>query len=188
MRTHRRRLASAEVEFWGPRLVAYTFLRSGEIRSAEWGDVEWEARRLPIPGASDDERARAHRAGRRSGRGLAGRGPSPDGRRHAHPAVVPGQGPAPVLEHHQRGAAADGTGAGRDDDARLPDDRVHDPDRERVEPRLDRTASASNGTGTFLFSPAQRTSEVTYGTAASVAASDRSYFSYDAFPRAYWIA
>jgi integrase len=33
----------------GLLLAAYTFLRSGEIRSAKWSDVDWEAARLTIP-------------------------------------------------------------------------------------------------------------------------------------------
>ena len=33
----------------GLLLAAYTFLRSGEIRSAEWGDVCWKTARLTIP-------------------------------------------------------------------------------------------------------------------------------------------
>jgi integrase len=41
----------------GLLLVAYTFLRSGEIRSAKWSDVDWEAARLTIPA----ERMKMHR-------------------------------------------------------------------------------------------------------------------------------
>jgi integrase len=33
----------------GLLLAAYTFLRSGEIRHAEWRDIDWEAARLTIP-------------------------------------------------------------------------------------------------------------------------------------------
>jgi len=33
----------------GLLLTAYTFLRSGEIRHAEWRDVDWDAARLTIP-------------------------------------------------------------------------------------------------------------------------------------------
>lgn len=41
----------------GLLLAAYTFLRSGEIRSAKWSDIDWEAARLTIPA----ERMKMHR-------------------------------------------------------------------------------------------------------------------------------
>lgn len=33
----------------GLLLVAYTFLRSGELRYAEWSDIDWESARLILP-------------------------------------------------------------------------------------------------------------------------------------------
>jgi integrase len=41
----------------GLLLAAYTFLRSGEIRSAKWSDIDWDAARLTIPA----ERMKMHR-------------------------------------------------------------------------------------------------------------------------------
>ena len=102
------------------RIAPLVFVRPGELRHAEWSEIDLDKAEWGIPAEKNENAGTAHSPAFPASRRHPARTASPDRSRALRVPINPDLGPPHVREHHFGRAAPHGLHQGRNDRSRLP--------------------------------------------------------------------